>query len=314
MGDLMHALPALTEAKEHIADISFDWVVDKNFASVPSWHPLVDKTIVTDHRNWRRQLFSKKSRESLKDALNEINETNYDLVVDMQNNIKSALVSYLSKHSVVGMDAKSVREYPAHLAYSTKINVDKKLHAIERQKKLLAEALDYSSSMNNVDYGALLEGFIKPNMSLPSKYIVLVQNASWITKQWSITKWQKLIQYLDGKDIKMILPSGNLNELERAKEISSVSTKAQALDLMPLNEIAYIIKNANFCICSDTGLAHLSALSGTPSITLYGPTETSLIGTYGENQIHIVGKNTDINNIKVSDVLENLEKNCDLLT
>lgn len=314
MGDLMHALPALTEAKEHIADISFDWVVDKNFASVPSWHPLVDKTIVTDHRNWRRQLFSKKSRESLKDALNEINETNYDLVVDMQNNIKSALVSYLSKHSVVGMDAKSVREYPAHLAYSTKINVDKKLHAIERQKKLLAEALDYSSSMNNVDYGALLEGFIKPNMSLPSKYIVLVQNASWITKQWSITKWQKLIQYLDGKDIKMILPSGNLNELERAKEISSVSTKAQALDLMPLNEIAYIIKNANFCICSDTGLAHLSALSGTPSITLYGPTETALIGTYGENQIHIVGKNNDINNIKVSDVLENLEKNCDLLT
>ena len=314
MGDLMHALPALTEAKEHIADISFDWVVDKNFASVPSWHPLVDKTIVTDHRNWRRQLFSKKSRESLKDAINEINETNYDLVVDMQNNIKSALVSYLSKHSVVGMDAKSVREYPAHLAYSTKINVDKKLHAIERQKKLLAEALDYSSSMNNVDYGALLEGFIKPNMSLPSKYIVLVQNASWITKQWSITKWQKLIQYLDGKDIKMILPSGNLNELERAKEISSVSTKAQALDLMPLNEIAYIIKNANFCICSDTGLAHLSALSGTPSITLYGPTETSLIGTYGENQIHIVGKNNDINNIKVSDVLENLEKNCDLLT
>ena len=314
MGDLMHALPALTEAKEHIADISFDWVVDKNFASVPSWHPLVDKTIVTDHRNWRRQLFSKKSRESLKEALNEINETNYDLVVDMQNNIKSALVSYLSKHSVVGMDAKSVREYPAHLAYSTKINVDKKLHAIERQKKLLAEALDYSSSMNNVDYGALLEGFIKPNMSLPSKYIVLVQNASWVTKQWSITKWQKLIQYLDGKDIKMILPSGNLNELERAKEISSVSTKAQALDLMPLNEIAYIIKNANFCICSDTGLAHLSALSGTPSITLYGPTETSLIGTYGENQIHIVGKNNDINNIKVSDVLENLEKNCDLLT
>jgi len=314
MGDLMHALPALTEAKEHIADISFDWVVDKNFASVPSWHPLVDKTIVTDHRNWRRQLFSKKSRESLKEALNEINETNYDLVVDMQNNIKSALVSYLSKHSVVGMDAKSVREYPAHLAYSTKINVDKKLHAIERQKKLLAEALDYPSSMNNVDYGALLEGFIKPNMSLPSQYIVLVQNASWITKQWSITKWQKLIQYLDGKDIKMILPSGNLNELERAKEISSVSTKAQALDLMPLNEIAYIIKNANFCICSDTGLAHLSALSGTPSITLYGPTETALIGTYGENQIHIVGKNNDINNIKVSDVLENLEKNCDLLT
>ena len=308
MGDLMHALPALTEAKEHITDISFDWVVDKNFASVPSWHPLVDKTIVTDHRNWRRQLFSKKSRESLQQVLNEINGTQYDLVVDMQNNLKSALVSFLSKHRVTGMDAKSVREYPAHLAYSTKINVDKDLHAIERQKKLLAEALDYSYSMKNVDYGALLETFIEPNINLPNKYVVLVQNASWITKQWSIAKWQKLVQYFDGKNIKMILPSGNLNELERAKEIASISTNAQAIDLMPLNEIAYIIKNANFCICSDTGLAHLSALSGTPSITLYGPTETALIGTYGKNQIHIVGKNNDINNIEVSDVLDNLTK------
>ena len=308
MGDLMHALPALTEAKEHITDISFDWVVDKNFASVPSWHPLVDKTIVTDHRNWRRQLFSKKSRESLQQVLREINGTQYDLVVDMQNNLKSALVSFLSKHRVTGMDAKSVREYPAHLAYSTKINVDKDLHAIERQKKLLAEALDYSYSMKNVDYGALLETFIEPNINLPNKYVVLVQNASWITKQWSIAKWQKLVQYFDGKNIKMILPSGNLNELERAKEIASISTNAQAIDLMPLNEIAYIIKNANFCICSDTGLAHLSALSGTPSITLYGPTETALIGTYGKNQVHIVGKNNDINNIEVSDVLDNLTK------
>ena len=308
MGDLMHALPALTEAKEHITDISFDWVVDKNFASVPSWHPLVDKTIVTDHRNWRRQLFSKKSRESLQQVLSEINGTQYDLVVDMQNNLKSALVSFLSKHRVTGMDAKSVREYPAHLAYSTKINVDKDLHAIERQKKLLAEALDYSYSMKNVDYGALLETFIEPNINLPNKYVVLVQNASWITKQWSIAKWQKLVKYFEGKNIKMILPSGNLNELERAKEIASISTNAQAIDLMPLNEIAYIIKNANFCICSDTGLAHLSALSGTPSITLYGPTETALIGTYGKNQIHIVGKNNDINNIEVSDVLDNLTK------
>ena len=80
------------------------------------------------------------------------------------------------------------------------------------------------------------------------------------------------------------------------------------IEIMPLNEVAYIIKNANFCICSDTGLAHLSALSGTPSITLYGPTETALIGTYGKNQIHIVGKNNDINNIEVSDVLDNLTK------
>ena len=308
----MHALPALSEAKENINDISFDWVVDKNFASVPSWHPLVDKIITTDHRNWKKQFFSKDTRESLRHVVNKLNEGNYDLVVDMQNNLKSAFISYLIKHDVIGMDAKSAREFPAHLAYSNKINVDKRLHAIERQKELLGKALGYKCKKNNVNFGALFKNFVKPNIELANEYIVLVQNASWITKQWSIENWQELIRRIEEKGVPMLLPSGNLEELERAKEICSISDIAQALDLMSLNEIAYIIKNANFSICSDTGLAHLSALVGTPSITLYGPTKTSLIGTYGESQIHLVGENKDINNIKVSEVIGKLEQNSNL--
>ena len=308
MGDLMHALPALTEAKEHIEDISFDWVVDTNFASVPSWHPSVDKIITTDHRNWKKQLFSKNSRKSLKGVINQINENNYDLVVDMQNNLKSAFISYLCKHDVVGLDSKSAREYPAHLAYSKRINVDKKLHAIERQKKLLGDALGYEYEQGPINYGASFNAFIKPNITLPDKYFVLVQNASWITKQWSIGNWQQLILYLEDKGIVMLLPSGNLEELERAKEICSVSKKAQAIDLMSLDEIAYMVQHADFCICSDTGLAHLSALTGTPSITLYGPTKTSLIGTMGINQNHLIGDNEDINQILVSDVINELDK------
>jgi heptosyltransferase-1 len=308
MGDLMHALPALTEAKEHKEDISFDWVVDTNFASVPSWHPSVNKIITTDHRNWKKQLFSKNSRKSLRGVINQINDNNYDLVVDMQNNLKSAFISYLCKHDVVGLDSKSAREYPAHLAYSKRINVDKKLHAIERQKKLLGDALGYEYEQGPINYGASFNAFIKPNITLPDKYFVLVQNASWITKQWSIGNWQQLILYLEDKGIVMLLPSGNLEELEKAKEICSVSEKAQAIDLMPLDEIAYMVQHADFCICSDTGLAHLSALTGTPSITLYGPTKTSLIGTMGINQNHLIGDNEDINQILVSDVINELDK------
>ena len=308
MGDLMHALPALTEANSHVEDISFDWVVDTNFASVPSWHPLVNKIIMTDHRNWKKHLFSKDSRKSLREVINQINESDYDVVVDMQNNLKSAFISYLCKHDVVGMDSTSVREYPAHLAYSKKINVDKKLHAIERQKKLLGEALGYDYKRKSIDYGASFKNFIEPNIKLPNNYIVLVQNASWVTKQWSIENWQHLIQYLENKGIDMLLPSGNLKELERAKEICSISEKANALDLMSLNEIAFIVKNADFCICSDTGLAHLSALTRTPSITLYGPTKTSLIGTTGINQNHLIGNKEEINQILVSDVINELDK------
>ena len=305
MGDLMHALPALTDAKQNIKNISFDWVVDKAFSSVPSWHPAVDKIIKTDHRNWKKQLFSSESREALKLVKKEINATDYDFVVDMQNNLKSAFLSFLSDHRVTGMDASSSREYPAHWAYSNKVNINKSLHAIDRQKKLLASSLGYSPA-SDINYGVSKIKFLEPAMALPDNYVVLVQNASWPTKQWPVACWKYLVKHFDDCGVNVLLPSGNREELMRAKDIASVSKKATALEILPLNEVAYIIDNADYCICSDTGLAHLSAVVNTPSLTLYGPTDINLIGTKGNNQRHIVGDNGDINNISVEEVINKL--------
>jgi len=305
MGDLMHALPALTEAKEFNQDIVFDWVVDRSFSEVPKWHPAVNKVIKTDHRNWKKQFFSPESRGALRSVINDINNTEYDLVIDMQNNLKSSFVSYLCKHKVTGMDFKSVREFPAHLSYNKKINISKDLHAITRQNIILSEALGYST-LNSSDYGITDVNFIKPSFDLPSEYVVLVQNASWKTKQWSIVNWQLLVNHLDKLGIDMILPSGNEEEYQRAKKISSVSGKTHVLKPIPLNEIAYIMNKAKFSVCSDTGLAHLSAVVDTPSLTLYGPTDTKLIGTKGNNQFHIIGSDNNINSISIEEVINKL--------
>ena len=305
MGDLMHALPALTEAKEHFKEIEFDWVVDKAFSEVPKWHPAVNKIITTDHRNWKKQLLSPNSRKAFRAVIHEINTTDYDLVIDMQNNLKSALVSFMCKHQVIGMDSKSVREYLAHFSYNKKISISKALHAITRQKILLSNALGYSTS-SLIDYGVSDMEFKKPSFNLPDRYVVLVQNASWKTKQWSIANWQLLVKHFDDSGIEMILPSGNEEEHQRAKQIASFSDKAYALRPLPLNETAHIMKKAEFSVCSDTGLAHLSAVVETPSVTLYGPTDTKLIGTEGKNQLHLVGSNNNIDSISIEDVISKL--------
>ena len=305
MGDLMHALPALTEAKEHFKEIEFDWVVDKAFSEVPKWHPAVNKIITTDHRNWKKQLLSPNSRKAFRAVIHEINTTDYDLVIDMQNNLKSALVSFMCKHQVIGMDSKSVREYLAHFSYNKKISISKALHAITRQKILLSNALGYSTS-SLIDYGVSDMEFKKPSFNLPDRYVVLVQNASWKTKQWSIANWQLLVKHFDDSGIEMILPSGNEEEHQRAKQIASFSDNAYALRPLPLNETAHIMKKAEFSVCSDTGLAHLSAVVETPSVTLYGPTDTKLIGTEGKNQLHLVGSNNNIDSISIEDVISKL--------
>jgi heptosyltransferase-1 len=203
------------------------------------------------------------------------------------------------------MDSKSVREYPAHFSYNKKISISKALHAITRQKILLSNALGYSTSSLN-DYGVSHMEFKKPLFNLPDRYVVLVQNASWKTKQWSIANWQLLVKHFDDSGIEMILPSGNEEEHQRAKQIASFSDNAYALRPLPLNETAHIMKKAEFSVCSDTGLAHLSAVVETPSVTLYGPTDTKLIGTEGKNQLHLVGSNNNIDSISIEDVISKL--------
>ena len=168
----MHALPAITEAKDQINNITFDWVVDKNFSSVPKWHPDIENTIETNHREWKLNLFSSKSRDEMRDVVNKIDANEYDLIIDMQNNLKSAFLSFMCKSSVTGLDAKSAREYPAHLAYKTKIRVPKTMHAVERQKLLLAAALGYETNIENRDYGISKANFKKPLKMYSSKYAI----------------------------------------------------------------------------------------------------------------------------------------------
>ena len=303
MGDLMHALPALTDASQEIKDIKFDWVVDKKFSEIPKWHPAVNKIIETEHREWRKHLFKIKTRNALKQSVDRINKTNYDLILDMQNNLKSSFISYLCKQKVQGMNKHSVREYPAHWAYSESYNIPKKQHAIERQKQLLAFALGYEYQNNILNYGIEKSSFIKPDLELPKKYAVLVQNASWPSKLWSVDKWQKIVKYLESNKIYSLFPSGNMHELERAKKIASCSDKAMTLGFMNLNKMAYIIDQAKFAVCSDTGLAHLSSVVGTPSVTLYGPTNVDLIGTSGKNSKHLISKDQQMDSISVEQVL-----------
>jgi len=306
MGDLMHALPALTDAAKKIPNIEFDWVVDENFSEVPLWHPKVKSIITTNHRSWKKNIFSTSLISELRTIKSRLNNINYDAVVDMQNNLKSAAISFLVKDFVHGLDKASAREYPSHLAYKFTYEISKKNHAISRQRQLLALSLNYEFDIQNIDYGIQKDKFEIPNLELPDKFLFLVHNASWPTKMWSISRWQELIKLINKEGYMAILPSGSTKEFKRAQEIASVSEEALAIPTQSLNKTAFIIENATGCICSDTGLAHLSAMLGKPSVTLYSVTDEKLIGTRGNNQSHIISADSQINNITPQRVWDEL--------
>jgi len=307
MGDLMHALPALTDASKQIPNIEFDWVVDESFSEIPLWHPKVNSVIKTNHRIWKRNIFSFKLLNEINNIKKILNNKNYDAVIDMQNNLKSAAVSYLIKEPVNGMDKESVREYLAHFAYQFKHSIAKDDHAINRQRNLLAMSLDYKIKEEKLDYGITTNNFKKPKLQLPKNYLFLVHNASWPSKMWPISYWQELIKYINQEGFVGLLPSGSIEEYERARKIASVSDQCIALKTLSLNETAFIINQAEGCVCSDTGLAHLAALLNKPSVTMYSVTKTGLIGTKGKNQKHIISSDSKMESIHPQLVWKELE-------
>ncbi len=288
MGDLMHAFPALTDAVQQMPDVRFDWVVDESFSEVPQWHPAVDHVITTAHRRWKKNLINSWKQGEFSQFYQQLNAADYDVIVDLQSNLKSAFVSWLRRSPVHGYDKNTCREKPAHWAYAKHYSVPLRQHAIERQRELFARIFNYERPQSKSDYGVDLSACELPALTLPEKYVVFVHNASWPTKLWPVNHWQALIDIVAAKGYSVLLPCGSDAEYQRAQEISAKHTMAIALPKMTLNQMAAVMSSAQAAVCSDTGLAHMAAVTSTPAITLYAVTDTLLIGTVGEHQQHIV--------------------------
>jgi len=290
MGDLMHALPAITDAARAMPEIEFDWVVDQGFADVALWHPNVKSVIKTAHRQWRKNPITAWQDGRLSKFYRQLNAQHYDVVIDLQSNLKSAVVSFLNKGKISGLDKNYCRERPAHWAYHYRYKVNLQQHSIEKMRELMAQALNYALPKTAADYGVDLTAYALPKLDfeLPSRYLVFVHNASWLTKLWPLVSWQKLVLLATGQGYSVLLPCGNDTEYKRAQQIASVSARAFALPRLGLNNVAAIMLRAQGAICSDTGLAHLAAVVNVPAVTIYGATDTDLIGTYGQQQQHIV--------------------------
>ena len=259
MGDLIHALPALTDASRAIPGLSFDWVIEKSFSEVALWHPAVDKIIPTSHRKWRKHFWQSLKNREIQQFLKSLRQQRYDLVIDGQSSLKSAVVTLLSKGVRHGLDHASCRERLVPLAYQKRHFTNKNLHAITRLRLLFAAIFNYPYTHTPPDYGIKDYPFPALPFDLPERYLVFVHNASWPTKMWPERLWRELIVFAANEGFNVLLPWGNAAEKERAANISEGFANAQVLPFCTLSEQARILLGAVGAICSDTGLSHLAA-------------------------------------------------------
>jgi lipopolysaccharide heptosyltransferase I len=310
MGDIIHTLPAVTDAAKAVSNIQFDWVVEEAFTEIPKWHKQVKQIIPIALRRWRKNIWQAMQNGEIKQFYTQLRAQKYDFVLDAQGSIKSAITTRLSRGCRLGMDKDSVRESLAYLAYQQTFSVPWQQHAIDRLRQLFAKALKYPLLEALPDYGINKENLSQAKIELPKDYLIFIPNTSCSTKQWSNHSWSLLIEEMTRQGVSVFIPWGNESERKNANRLTNKNPLAQVLPYLSLNEMAAVLVNAKAVVAVDTGLSHLSAGLGIPTIVLYGPTNSALIGTIGPSQCHIkIAVNEDSKQANNTVVLKKISDN-----
>ncbi len=287
MGDVLHTLPALTDAAQTFPNIRFDWVVEESFAQIPSWHEAVDRVIPVAIRRWRKAWFSAPIQAERKLFRQAVQAEKYDAIIDAQGLVKSAaLVTRLAHGVKHGMDWQTAREPLASLFYNRRHHIAKQQHAVERTRELFAKSLGYAKPETQGDY-AIARHFLRQNDTPTEPYLVFLHATTRDDKHWPEANWRELIDLLANSGVRIKLPWGAPHEEARAKRLAEGHDFVDVLARMSLEQVAQVLAGARGVVSVDTGLSHLTAALDKPNFTLYGPTDPGLIGGYGKNQ-HVV--------------------------
>ncbi|MGQ0577412.1 MAG: lipopolysaccharide heptosyltransferase I [Betaproteobacteria bacterium] len=286
MGDVVHNLPVVEDILAARPDARIDWLVEEAFAAIPRLHHRVRQVIPVAIRRWRKRLFAKDTRSAFGDFLQALRRERYDAIIDSQGLLKSAILGRIAHGRRHGLDWKSSRE-PLRLFYERTYSIPWSLHAVERNRLLAAQALNYPLA-NKLDYGISprTEDVARLATQLPGGFLdqpfaMLLHVTSDAAKEWPEQRWTQLGAQLADRGIRSILPFGSDTERLRSNRLAALIRGAVVPPRLDLGPLAALLSHAQVAVGVDTGLTHLAVALGRPSIGLYCATDPAATGLYG---------------------------------
>ncbi|MHC0510522.1 lipopolysaccharide heptosyltransferase I [Achromobacter aegrifaciens] len=305
LGDLVHMLPAISDIARHVSDAQIDWIAEEAFADIPAWHPAVNQVIKVAHRRWRKAWWSAEVRAERKALKERLRSVQYDIVLDMQALLKSAWLVRQTRGVRHGLDWRSAREPLASLFYNVRHRVEFWQPAVIRQRKLAALTFGYQYA-GAPDFG--LQAFARQatqpaadlvlevgsegmnvgelprlhHLDTDRGYAVIMPSASRDDKLWPEEDWRVVFRRLREAGCTLKLLAGNEQEAERARLLIAGMDGAEVMPRMDLTAVARLLAGSRLMVGLDSGLTHLSAALGRPTIGIYRastPVRTPLVGS-----------------------------------
>ncbi|MDR2838706.1 MAG: lipopolysaccharide heptosyltransferase I [Azonexus sp.] len=280
LGDVIHNLPVVSDIRRHFPDAVIDWCVEENFAAIPRLHPAVAEVFTVAVRRWRKHLFCRQTWREMAAFRARVRAHAYDVVLDTQGLLKSALIATQAIGPRCGYDAASIREPLAARFYQRHYAVSQTEHAVVRNRKLAAAVFGYAAD-GPLDYGIAAPPAAAFAWLPPAPYAVLLTATSRDDKLWPEDHWRELGHQLQAQGCRAVLPGGSAVERDRAARLATAIPDAVAAPPLSIADLVTVLAGARETIGVDTGLTHLAVALKTPTVALYTATDPGLTGVFG---------------------------------
>ena len=278
MGDVVHALPLAVDIAHARPDAQIDWLCEEAFAAIPAMSRHVSAVQRVALRRWRKRPLDMGVWREVRVAKALLRSRQYDLVLDVQGLAKSAWLARWTGSPVTGFDSATAREGIAAHFYQRSFEVPRTLHAIERCRRLGAAALGYEVT------GAPRFGIAssaEPSSQDEQKAVLLV-NASRATKLWDDECWLAVERWLSEQGFASVLFCGSAQERLRTESLAARMQRAEVSPPATLAVIASALATAAIVVGLDTGLTHLAAALGRPTVGIFCDYDPALVGLTGD--------------------------------
>ncbi len=285
LGDIVHAMVALQFIKQQYPELLIDWIVEQGFTGVLQGSPDINQILPLNLKllkNNKANIFNeiKKVRHFAKN--------NYDLVIDAQGLIKSAITARLLSSNVAGFDKQSIREKQATWFYKKQIAYPYDANTIDRNVAVIGQPLNIQITeqqiINKVAFlfyskeWELQERFFKQDQA----NIIFVIGSTWPSRNYPKEKYLTVIKGLEANSL---IIWGNEQEKQDAEWIAAKTSKAKVLPKLNFDQLKAVIANSSLLIGNDTGPTHMAWGLNIPSITLFGPTPVSRVYQTAINKV-----------------------------
>lgn len=294
MGDVLHTLPAVVALRRANPLSTIGWIVEERWAELlctlpyprsgprSPQRPLVDRIHTVNTKTWRKSFFSTQTWERIGASLSELRAPHYDVAIDFQGAIRSALIARWSGAPVI-FGAAQPRENVASMFYTRQIQT-RGAHVVEQSLSLAETVAQRSLPIPQVEFpcDAVVERQIAENQA--ADFVILNPGAGWGAKQWPAERYGEVARQL-GQDGLRCLVNFGPGEVDLAHTVRESSGGAAEPVSLSITQLIALTRRARLFVGGDTGPMHLAAALKVPVVAIFGPTDPARNGPFGTRAV-----------------------------